>query len=91
MTSSASRNSSYVLRSRIDWSRKQSGGRTPGGIDPFFSGVHCVGVERQYDGSLLKMLLMAYKPSVFRESVNVSGQVESVVRTVAGFDAAEVL
>ena len=58
---------------------------------PIYQRGELVGYERQYDGSLLKMLLAAYKPSVFRENINVSGQVEQIVRQVAGFNAAEVL
>lgn len=58
---------------------------------PIYQRGELVGYERQYDGSLLKMLLAAYKPSVFRENINVSGQIEQIVRQVAGFNAAEVL
>ena len=58
---------------------------------PIYQRGELVGYERQYDGSLLKMLLAAYKPSVFRENINISGQVEQIIRQVAGFDAAEVL
>ena len=58
---------------------------------PIYQRGELVGYERQYDSSLLKMLLSAYKPSVFRENINVSGTVEQIVRQVAGFNAAEVL
>lgn len=68
-----------IRRAYIGWDR------------PIYQRGELVGYERQYDGSLLKMLLAAYKPSVFRENINVSGQVEQIIRQVAGFNAAEVL
>lgn len=58
---------------------------------PIYQRGLLVGYERVYDGGLLKMLLAAYRPSVFRENINVSGQVEQIVRQVAGFNATEVL
>jgi|SRR5215469_607778 len=53
-------------------------------------GVLC-GYERVYSDTLMKMWLSALRPEKFRENVNVSGQVEQIVRQVAGFDATEVL
>jgi hypothetical protein len=58
---------------------------------PIYQRGELVGYERVYDGSLLKMLLAAARPEKFRENINVSGQVEQIVRQVAGFDASEVL
>jgi hypothetical protein len=53
-------------------------------------GVLC-GYERVYSDSLLKLMLAAVRPEKFRENINVSGQVEQIVRQVSGFNAAEVL
>jgi hypothetical protein len=58
---------------------------------PIYQRGELVGYERVFDGSLLKMLLAAYRPDKFRENINVSGTVEQVVRQVAGFNATEVL
>lgn len=53
-------------------------------------GVLC-GYERVYSDTLMKMWLAAIRPEKFRENINVSGQVEQIVRQVAGFNASEVL
>ena len=58
---------------------------------PIYQKGELCGYERVYDGSLLKMLLAAYRPDKFRENINISGTVEQVIRQVAGFNAAEVL
>jgi hypothetical protein len=58
---------------------------------PVFQGGQLVGYERVYSDSLLKLMLSAVKPEKFRENINVSGQVEQIVRQVVGFDPSEVL
>jgi len=58
---------------------------------PIYQRGILVGVERCYSDMLLKMMLGALRPEKYRERVDVSGQVEQVVRQVAGFNAAEVV
>jgi len=58
---------------------------------PIYQRGVLVGVERCYSDMLLKMMLGALRPEKYRERVDVSGQVEQVVRQVAGFNAAEVV
>ena len=58
---------------------------------PVFQQGRLVGHERIYDGSLLKLLLIAYRPERFRENLHISGTVESIVREVIGFRPDEVL
>ena len=81
------------LRSQLaDRLEKESLRRAFEGWDrPIYQrGVLC-GYERVYSDTLMKMWLSALRPEKFRENVNVSGQVEQIVRQVAGFDATEVL
>lgn len=58
---------------------------------PIYQRGELVGHERVYSDSLMKLMLTAARPEKFRENINVSGQVEQIVRQVAGFNAAEVL
>lgn len=58
---------------------------------PVYQKGELVGYERCYSDQLLKMMLGALRPEKFRERVDVSGQVEQVIRTVVGFRAEEVL
>jgi hypothetical protein len=58
---------------------------------PVYQKGELVGFEKIYSDSLMAMLLKARRPSVYRENINLTGTVESVVREVAGFDPTEVL